>query len=473
MKTALLNIIISCFTFSVLCAQIHESQVEKFMKGKTLLSISGPGLDNQSGDLLVTSKLGESGSNLLTILHSENGKLSEIGENSTLSKSIELIDWGGTTFWQLENDKLFANYEFGDDSVYGKVSIVFKKEGGKYYFDTYTLRIWNYNVEDYFARTSISKNENGKLLFEDTDESHFIKRERKEENYKYPYYSEITKTEVKIQKFIPSGYSLITFGKGDLNKDNQKDDLVLWLKGPGDHFRIQLLLQNKDGSYTSSAFNQVLFPYNENYYNKENQRIAVKDGFFTLEQRVGNGEDFDHRYLTFKYDAAANKWFLHRYDCEHYTGMNPQPDKNVTHLTAKEFGQQNFETLNFVPGDFYYEPDTAVISGKLIVRTVYGPPNWGEDPKNDEKYEILLLIPNYPVNALSPALRYGENYEPEGGLVTIRNLKELQVIQLDGDSNLNLDPYVNKEITLEGELVKGESAWHRTPVMLNVKKILK
>ena len=46
------------------------------------------------------------------------------------------------------------------------------------------------------------------------------------------------------------------------------------------------------------------------------------------------------------------------------------------------------------------DPD-AMISGKLVRRMVWGPPNYGEDPKTDKQYHAWFVVLDEPVRVMT------------------------------------------------------------------------
>ena len=45
-----------------------------------------------------------------------------------------------------------------------------------------------------------------------------------------------------------------------------------------------------------------------------------------------------------------------------------------------------------------YEPATVQLEGRLTVQSKYGPPNYGESPKTDEKVKVPVLVLSVPIN---------------------------------------------------------------------------
>jgi hypothetical protein len=90
----------------------------------------------------------------------------------------------------------------------------------------------------------------------------------------------------------------------------------------------------------------------------------------------------------------------------------------------------------------------------------YGPSNFGEDPKTDEKgfYPVLKLNRAMSMCAVDPS-------GFANGPITSQ---EMQMIFFHPPFNKS---WYGKHVEVSGELFAAETAWHHTPVMLTVKDI--
>ena len=105
-----------------------------------------------------------------------------------------------------------------------------------------------------------------------------------------------------------------------------------------------------------------------------------------------------------------------------------------------------------------YEPAIVQLTGVLEVVQEYGPPNWGDDPLNDEKLRVPVLRLSEPVN-ISGDSHSDINTE------SFENVREVQ-LQLDG-----YDSLVGKRVTVSGTLFAGHTGWHFKSVVMSVKVI--
>lgn len=462
MKTPFLLTAILMLTLrSTLFAQIQPEQFKPFIGNLQIIFQSGEGLTAHSGDILLELKDDENPDyETLMILRNTKGKLTKVAENYGLMLGTEVLGVSGGNYPDLSGNTLSVNYSTGSNSAQSDVSIVFEKDNsGNYTFKEYTLVTRNYGVENLFAREKITASQTGKISFAEADENKITKYANS--TFKDPYES-LQKASKQFVKYIPEGYQLAAFGEGDLNSDNLKKDAVLVLND-GEECSIRLLTQQSNGSYTTAQTSNFLIAIDPTY-NSNNLKVAIKNGYFTIEQRVPDGDkDFDHRYITFKYDAAQKDWYLHRYDVEHFSGFNPKPSANTTHLTQEHFGKILFKDLDYTPGDYGYDPAVATISGTLIEKQFYGRPNYGETPETDEKVMVYILKPDYPVNVLAAP---GQP-DPETADKTIRNVEEIQVYSTN--KNVNLSKKLNQKVTLKGVLFIGRTGGQYTKVVMEVR----
>ncbi|CAL1518725.1 hypothetical protein [Chitinophaga sp. MM2321] len=349
MKIAILSALLLGYCIIKVNAQITEKQLNPFLNGLRLVEASGEGLKQSSGDILLELASKEQDTNeTLVLFRNEKGKLKKIAENSELLMSKELLGVSGGNYPGLSGNKISIDYTLGSNSAVSDISIVFEKgSDGNYYFKEYTAVTRNYGVENLFARQQITAQQTGKINFSAASESKFFERSKTNpmpEDTGEPVY----KASERYAKYIPVGWRLAAFADGDLNLDGFKKDLLFILYNE-DSCHIQLLLQQGNGSYKVAQTNTQLIIPNETF-NVNNLKTVIKNGYFTIEQRIATDDtNFDHRYSTFKFDTANKNWLLHRFDVEHFSGFNPKPSTNVTHLAQQNFGKISFEKLDHIP----------------------------------------------------------------------------------------------------------------------------
>lgn len=114
--------------------------------------------------------------------------------------------------------------------------------------------------------------------------------------------------------------------------------------------------------------------------------------------------------------------------------------------------------------NFQYEPIISKLSGTVITKRFYGPPNYGETPDKDELQSYYILIPNQPINMLSLNEGDGElNLEPI--------VWQVSEIQLSYDKTINLSQFKNKKVIVTGTFFKSISGGHHTQVLMNLNRV--
>lgn len=467
MKSTILSLFLLCLGIITSNAQISEKQLKPFIpKGFTIKNNSGEGLKQPSGDILLEMVSNEEDeSETLLILQNENGELKKIAENKELLMGRGLLGNSGGASASLEGNILSANYSLGSNSGYSQTSIQFKKNSdGQYYFDKYIAQTQNYSVENLFARESVTAAAAGHIKFSEATEERIRQKLNKKAAAEIPEESRY-KTQQRFLKYIPKGLELTTYAEGDLNLDSYKNDFVLIINS-AELCKILILLQQKDSSYKIAQSNKTIIS-TENNFNTHNLRVVLKNGYFTIEQRIPiNEQDFDHIYLTFKYDTTLKNWFLHRFDVEHYLGFHTQPSKEVLHLTNKDFGKLSFAEITQFPGVYTYDPSFSIINGTITKKLFYGAPSYGETPEKDEKVWTYILKTGFPINV------FGEinPEDPENADRTISNVSEIQIYSTD--KNFDLKKIEGKKVNLQGVFQSAQSGHQFTKVIFQIKKIL-
>jgi Domain of unknown function (DUF4431) len=101
------------------------------------------------------------------------------------------------------------------------------------------------------------------------------------------------------------------------------------------------------------------------------------------------------------------------------------------------------------------------VSGTIERIMFYGPPNFGEDPKTDEKgfYPVLKLDHGLPMCAEG-----SDGFA--NGSVTARKMQMIFI-----GSNKFRKSWYGKSVEVDGDMFAAQTGWHHTPVMLQVKNI--
>lgn len=154
--------------------------------------------------------------------------------------------------------------------------------------------------------------------------------------------SDSTQLPESAKSFILPDHKVLKFQKGDLNKDNIEDIVVVLENNKGDDMSARpllLLIQDAKGVYTLAARNDKVVACKGcgGMMGDPLAGIAIKNGFFTIEEAGGSRERWT-RYITFQYDTAQKTWVLHRIDESMVDTLEPKNDKKSV-KTAKNFGK--------------------------------------------------------------------------------------------------------------------------------------
>ncbi|UOR06454.1 hypothetical protein MUN82_05000 [Hymenobacter aerilatus] len=155
-----------------------------------------------------------------------------------------------------------------------------------------------------------------------------------------------------IRRALPAGYQVLAAEKGDLNRDALPDYAVV-LHRPDeqktsdviDHPTkrpLLLFVGGAGGTYTLAARsdNAVYCVDCGGMMGDPFQGLTLKNGYFTVEHYGGSGQRWT-RLITFRYDATARTWLLHRDGGEYFDASDPEHSK-TTMRTAKNFGRVVF-----------------------------------------------------------------------------------------------------------------------------------
>ncbi len=110
--------------------------------------------------------------------------------------------------------------------------------------------------------------------------------------------------------------------------------------------------------------------------------------------------------------------------------------------------------------EYLFEPNISILEGTVITRLHDVPPNFGEDPDNDEEeYPFILLLDN-PINIVAK--------ETDTINSSISNISEIQLV-LKGNPDVDMaKQYKNKQIKVQGTLFSAFTGHHHTKVLMVV-----
>jgi hypothetical protein len=110
-----------------------------------------------------------------------------------------------------------------------------------------------------------------------------------------------------------------------------------------------------------------------------------------------------------------------------------------------------------------YEPETVELAGRLVIQNKYGPPNYGEQPKTDEKVRIPVLILSEAVNVLP-----NENDDGPNGQHAY-DVRQIQLAFIEGP--MDHDKLIGQQVVVKGTLFHQHTGHHYTKVVMKVRSI--
>ncbi len=153
--------------------------------------------------------------------------------------------------------------------------------------------------------------------------------------------------------FVPSGYTLYNAFRGDLNRDDYEDALIVLepIDDPDNMTSraVALLLGDAEGKLTQAAYckNAMLCKECGGTFGDPFSDVVIKNGYFTLEHYGGSSYRWTHD-PTFKYVKAKKNWYLHQVSVQEHTTFDPENSHKSTITTPKDFGEVAFEDFMIV-----------------------------------------------------------------------------------------------------------------------------
>jgi hypothetical protein len=110
----------------------------------------------------------------------------------------------------------------------------------------------------------------------------------------------------------------------------------------------------------------------------------------------------------------------------------------------------------------HYWPERVTLTGNLVYRTFYGPPNYGEKPKTDSKETQSILLLDSAVDVI--AVKQDILSETELGVK--------RVTLVFGKSTPHpVTFYLKRRVTVEGTLIHAHTGHHHTKILIDVSSI--
>lgn len=107
----------------------------------------------------------------------------------------------------------------------------------------------------------------------------------------------------------------------------------------------------------------------------------------------------------------------------------------------------------------HYEATPVTLSGKITLRTFYGPPNYGENPDTDSRETQAILLLSKPICVSA---------SPSTDDAAERNQFKVTLVPPPG---IDFGLYKGKKVSLSGTLFHANTGHHHTQVLMQVKNI--
>jgi len=109
-----------------------------------------------------------------------------------------------------------------------------------------------------------------------------------------------------------------------------------------------------------------------------------------------------------------------------------------------------------------YEPEVVELDGQLVLQLKSGPPNFGEEPKTDQKLRVPVLLLRDRVSVLGDQ---GDGYNSE----TVHGVRQIQLAFIG--SQTSHKALIGKQVVVTGSLFHAHTGHHFTDVVLKVNSI--
>jgi hypothetical protein len=110
----------------------------------------------------------------------------------------------------------------------------------------------------------------------------------------------------------------------------------------------------------------------------------------------------------------------------------------------------------------HYEPEKVTLRGRLVTKTFYGPPNYGESPATDSRETQYILLLDSPVDVVADpndSLNQGE-----------LRVKQITLVVLDFKA-IPVKPFLRQQVEVEGTLFHAHTGHHHTRILIQVSSL--
>ena len=113
--------------------------------------------------------------------------------------------------------------------------------------------------------------------------------------------------------------------------------------------------------------------------------------------------------------------------------------------------------------EYYFEPNTSTVKGRLIARLHYGAPNYGEEPETDEKEYPFILLLDSPIEVIER--------DDASMNRSISHVLEVQLVLMNEDDLILAKQNINKDISVKGSFFSSFTGHHHTDVLMEVEEM--
>lgn len=162
---------------------------------------------------------------------------------------------------------------------------------------------------------------------------------------------------VEAKSFVPAGYELLDYIKGDISGDSRSDAIMI-LKQVGEDTAIDelkrlmiLLIRISNGKLRQVARNDnaILCRQCGGVFGDPYEGVITKSSAFEISFYGGSSWRWADTY-SFVYKRAQNNWYLVKEKHLSFQSGDPEATTKQTTITAAELGEIPFEKFNSVPG---------------------------------------------------------------------------------------------------------------------------
>lgn len=108
-----------------------------------------------------------------------------------------------------------------------------------------------------------------------------------------------------------------------------------------------------------------------------------------------------------------------------------------------------------------YDGHSTELSGTLFSRNYYGPPGYGENPKQDARESAWLLLLDAPICVVASDHPEKDNNAGERDQIVV----QLAAVHVEPE---RIQKVEGRRVTVTGQLYHALTGHHRTPVLLDV-----